>query len=121
MISIQAIPTYFDFQQATVEPPAHLYKILSVVDWEASQSQQKLQLPQEDDAFIHFSKEDQLIRILNKYWSNEAHCIVLKIHVGKLPGSLRFETNPGGSQKYYHLYEGFIPSTAIEKVAQITL
>ena len=39
--------------------------------------------------------------------------IVLKIYTDKLTGRLIYESNSGGSSKYYHLYNGFIPLNAV--------
>ena len=95
-----------------LDTPQYLYKILSAEDWNESQGSRTLELSLDDEDFIHFSKEDQLDRILDKYWADEA-AIVLKIDVAKLSGDLVYETNPGGSSKYYHLYDGEIPLDAI--------
>lgn len=98
---------------ANEEAPQYLYKILSKEDWIASQNQEHLQLPAADEAFIHFSLENQVERIVAKYWNGVPEFFVLKIDPKKLPGKMVFETNPGGSAKYYHLYEGAIPHNAI--------
>lgn len=93
--------------------PHYLYKVLSMEDWRKSQGLPSVSLPAADDDFIHFSREDQLDRLLTKYWADEAEFIILKIDTTKLPGKMVFEANPGGSSKYYHLYNGCIPSDAI--------
>lgn len=95
-----------------LDTPQFLYKILSAEDWDESQGSRAIELSLDDEDFIHFSKEDQLDRILDKYWADEA-AIVLKIDVSKLSGDLVYETNPGGSSKYYHLYDGEIPLDAV--------
>lgn len=95
------------------ETPKYLYKILSKHNWQSTQEKKIVALSADDDAFIHFSKEDQLERILGKYWSEEAEAVILKIDSSRLQGRLVYETNPGGSAKYYHLYEGVIPFQAI--------
>jgi peptide deformylase len=91
----------------------YLYKILSHRNWLATQNRATVQLSFEDDVFIHFSTEDQLERIIKKYWADEPQFAILKIESSQLEGRLVFEANPGGSTKYYHLYEGFIPFHAI--------
>lgn len=95
--------------------PSYLYKILSLEDWKLSQGDNVLHLASADTDFIHFSKQDQLDRILSKYWSG-LECVVLKIDVSKLSGNLVFEANPGGSAKYYHLYDGSIPINAVIEI-----
>ncbi len=100
------------------ETPQFLYKVLSAEDWKASQEQEVLHLPSADDAFIHFSREDQLDRLINKYWSNVSEFYVLKIDASKIPGDLVLEANPGGETKYYHLYNGSIPLNAVVETTQ---
>ena len=93
--------------------PAHLYKVISVENWEQSKNQDHLSLSQMDSDFIHFSTEKQLDRIINKFWKNEPEFFILKVNVKQLPGKFVFESNPGGTSKYYHLYNGFIPTSSI--------
>lgn len=96
--------------------PTFLYKILSIENWQKSQNLGTMKLSEDDAAFIHFSKEDQLERITSKYWAHIPKYVICKIEVSKLPGKLCFETNPGGSAKYYHLYNGSIPMDAVTEV-----
>jgi len=93
--------------------PKYLYKVLSKEDWKKSQGTESVKLSEADYHFIHLSKEDQLDRIIEKYWANIPEFVVLKIDTAKLPGKLIFEANPGGENKYYHLYSGSIPLSAV--------
>lgn len=95
------------------QSPQYLYKILSARNWQATQNSKSVQLSAEDGVFVHFSTEDQLERIIEKYWADRPQFVILKIDANKLEGKLAFETNPGGTTKYYHLYEGFIPFNSI--------
>lgn len=95
------------------EAPSYLYKVLSVENWKKSQSDLTVALSTDDKDFIHFSREDQLKRITSKYWAAVPEYVVLKVDTSKLAGKLVFEANPGGTSKYYHLYEGSIPLEAI--------
>lgn len=94
--------------------PQYLYKVLSMENWKASQGKQTVQLSEEDKDFIHFSTAEQLDRIIDKYWSDTPSYVILKVDVKKLPGEMKFEANPGGVNKYYHLYHGSIPFKAIK-------
>ncbi len=94
-------------------PPHYLYKIVSQENWKKSQEGNSLVLSEEDQLFIHFSTEDQVERILVKYWSNVHECTILKVATDRLSGNLVYEANPGGTSKYYHLYEGEIPLKAV--------
>ena len=93
--------------------PQYLYKVLSVEDWKKSQSMEVVKLTEVDQDFIHLAREDQLNRIVGKYWDEVPEYVVLKIDTKKLPGKLVFEANPGGENKYYHLYDGSIPLKAV--------
>jgi len=63
--------------------------------------------------FIHFATEDQLPHVIGKFYKNQDY-LVLKIVTEKLfTSGLVYETNPGGSVKYYHLYNAIIPWDAI--------
>lgn len=101
-----------------MQTPSFLYKILSNSDWIESQSQINLTLSPDDDEFIHFSTEDQLPRITQKYWSHVSDYVILKIDVSKLKGRLVYEANPGGTSKYYHLYDGAIPTEAVIQITR---
>lgn len=93
--------------------PQYLYKLLSIENWKKSQNMESVKLPDTDQDFIHFAREDQLDRIVRKYWDKITQYVVLKIDTKKLPGKLVFEANPGGENKYYHLYDGSIPLKAV--------
>jgi len=94
------------------EIPMYLYKIISPEQWQESQTKDALVLDKNDTEFIHFSTEEQVDRILNKFWANKPN-IVLKVDPQKLPGALILEANRPGGDKYYHLYDGAIPHSAI--------
>ena len=93
-------------------PPEYLYKVVSQEQWQMSRHHHKIVLPSMDDDFIHLAKEDQVAHIVRKFWDNKDH-IILKLATKKLVGRLIYETNPGGSTQYYHLYEGNIPLDAV--------
>lgn len=99
--------------EETNQFPQYLYKIISLRNWQATQSRKTAQLSTEDDAFIHFSTQNQLEKIIGKYWADASQFVILKIDCEKLEGRLVFETNPGGTTKYYHLYDGLIPFNSI--------
>ncbi len=94
-----------------------LYKVISTSQWK--NSEEHVSLSEMDREFIHFSKADQLDRIVNKFWRGENEYVILAIDPKLLPGDLVYETNPGGTSKYYHLYNGSIPKEAILHVEVI--
>jgi len=93
------------------ERPNFLYKVISRDDW--AKSCKAVHLSSTDADFIHLSTEDQLERIIEKYWASASEYVVLKIETAKLSGKLVLEANPGGTNQYYHLYNGSIPLSAI--------
>lgn len=93
--------------------PEYLYKILSKDNWEKSCDKKFIQLSADDNEFIHLATEEQLNSIIQKFWSNALEYFVLKLDRKQLKGRLVLEANPGGNNKYYHLYEGFIPMNAV--------
>ena len=96
----------------TQESPMFLYKIITVENWSANQDRQEIILSNDDRTFIHFSTKEQLPRILEKYWHDKAY-IVLKVNTEQLRGTLVLEPNRPGGDKYYHLYNGYIPTSAV--------
>lgn len=99
--------------------PKFLYKIISIQNWEESQPLDFVKLTEDDRQFVHLAKEDQLDRIIDKYWSSISKFIILKLETARLKGQIAFEANPGGHNKYYHLYNGKIPLKAVAEIRLI--
>lgn len=93
--------------------PKYLYKITTMDNWCESQGRSVLKLLIIDDDFIHLATEDQIGHVLKKFWSNYCDVVLLKLETAKLQGRLEYEVNPGGTNKYYHLYNGSIPREAV--------
>ncbi len=94
--------------------PKYLYKVISKEDWQKSIESGYVMPSSLDQAFIHLAKEDQISHVTEKFWKNKDY-LVLTLLTEKLNGKLVYETNPGGSAKYYHLYNGNIPLDAVIK------
>lgn len=91
----------------------YLYKILSQQDWQESQKLGYAKPLENDTDFVHLSEKDQIDRIVTKFWANRSDVVVVKIDPQKMLGKLVHEANPGGTTKYYHLYNGKIPLAAV--------
>jgi uncharacterized protein (DUF952 family) len=96
--------------------PSFLYKIISTEDWNMSNDQDSIKVSPMDESFIHLATDKQVDKIIEKFWAQESEVVVLKLDVTQLPGELKYEQNPGGSNKYYHLYSGSIPRSSIVAV-----
>lgn len=96
--------------------PRYLYKVLALDAWEESQKGEFLILSTDDEAFVHLSTSEQLDRIIGKYWADNPDYVILEIETQKLEGDLILEANPGGTNKYYHLYNAQIPIESVNKV-----
>mgnify|MGYP000081177397 CR=1 FL=1 len=92
--------------------PTYLYKIVSVEDWEKSQGKEYLVTGSIDSSFIHLATEEQVVPVAKKFWEGKSY-VVLRVDPKKMIGRLVYETNPGGTTHYYHLYEGKIPIEAV--------
>ena len=97
--------------------PELLCKIMPLGMWEVSLRMDHIVLSELDrsDGFVHFSTQDQLFKTVEKFFEGQ-EVVVALVDPSKLEGELRFETNPGGSTKYYHLYDGKVPMSSVVSV-----
>lgn len=112
-LGISALTEEVEMAQEQTPPPRYLYKILSVENWDKSRGKPEIALPSEDREFIHLAREDQLDRIIQKFWGGTPSFVVLKLETSRLKGKLVLESNPGGTTLFYHLYQGAIPRDAV--------
>jgi uncharacterized protein (DUF952 family) len=96
----------------TAETPQFLYKITSPQNWTQSQTAGYVLPNSIDTNYIHLATENQVPYVIKKFWSNQNY-VLLKLDPKKFEGKLIYELNPGGTQKFYHLYNGKIPLTAV--------
>lgn len=102
-------------EQAEMAIPTYLYIILQKNAWQKSIQEKVLLLGPENKQFIHLATDEQIPQITEKFFKGIDY-VILKIETKKMVGRLVYETNPGGSNKYFHLYEGVIPLESIEVV-----
>ena len=98
--------------------PPYLYKIVSPEEWQDSQLKNQVVTSSLDKDFIHLATESQLSHVAQKFWNSKDY-MILKLDSKKLIGHLNYETNPGGTTQYYHLYEGKIPLNAVVDVSTV--
>lgn len=113
MFLLQLIPLPTSLLGDVECAPKYLNKITTMDNWCESQQRPVLKLLIADDDFIHLATEEQIGHVLQKYWSDYCDVVVLKLETAKLQGRLEYEANPGGTNKYYHLYNGTIPREAV--------
>lgn len=99
--------------------PEYLYKVVSLEDWKKSQSQIFVVLSKDDTVFVHLAQKNQLDSIIEKFWSHASGYVVLEVSTSQLLGRLVYEANPGGTNKYYHLYEGSIPLNSVLEAKEV--
>ncbi len=89
---------------------------MAQADWQHSQTLGYLKPLNMDTDFIHMCTEEQIGTIVEKFWQDTTDIVIAKIDSQKLQGDLKYETNPGGKNKYYHLYNGSIPLDAVADI-----
>lgn len=98
---------------------SYLYLIVSKEVWDKSLKVGELLLPSHHKPFIHLAKEDQISHVTKKFWAGVDY-VILKIETEKMIGRLVYEVNPGGSNKYFHLYDGTIPLDAVTEATLVS-
>lgn len=111
--------TFFMFANEIEQPPKFLFKVMSLEDWKQSEGQKNVKLSSMDHDFIHLAEEGQVNKVIEKFWSKEKAFVVIKLDTSKLTGRLVLETNPKGTTKYYHLYDGKIPLDSVVDVKKV--
>ena len=110
---------FFSCHKSVTPAPKHLYKILAMDSWAESQKGDRLKLAWIDDTFIHLATDEQLDRVIEKFWGDKSSYVILTVDPTKFVGRLVHESNPGGTNKYYHLYNGHIPLAAVTHVRTV--
>lgn len=95
--------------------PQFLYKIVSQEDWQNSQGKKTLSLPAFDADFIHFATREQVGQVVRKFWANAEGFFLLRVAYDELEGDCVLEANPGGTNLYYHLYNGAIAMSSVKE------
>ncbi len=98
--------------QLQQENPDYLYRFVSLEQWQEIQLQNQVVNSSIDKDFIHLATKKQLNAVTQKFWNNKDH-IILKLASKIVKKRLLYETNSGGTTRYYHLYEGHIPLDAV--------
>lgn len=95
------------------EIPNTLYKILPYDKNTFNLNIDKLPFSENDTKFIHMSTERQLQSTIEKFFASDDSYVVYELDSSKLIGRVELEYNSKRTDKYYHIYDGYIPSIAI--------
>ena len=89
----------------------HVYKIFRTNDWIHFQNTGTFAGSVDDlrDGFIHLAKDDQVDRVIRKFFSTEEIVYIAGFLTSSMGDSLKWESNSPSGDIYPHLYE--IPLT----------
>jgi uncharacterized protein (DUF952 family) len=92
-----------------------IFKILRTAEWHAFQHAGLFAGSLDDlrDGFIHFSAAEQVSGTLEKYFSNEAEVVILRVAAAPLGDALKWEASRDGAL-FPHLYRPLALSEAGE-------
>jgi uncharacterized protein (DUF952 family) len=98
-----------------------IYKLLRSDEWAIAQSTGLLRGSEADkiDGFIHLSTAEQVAETARKHFSRVNPLYLATVDETALGADLRYEPSRGGA--LFPHYYGFIPLSAIEKVAIVPL
>ncbi len=100
-----------------MQVPEVLIKVVSRETWEKSQTSEVLP-PQELDIkhnYIHLATKEQVDWVISKFWGGKEY-VLLYLDPNKLKGTLKYESNTSKTSKFFHLYDGNIPLSSIQKI-----
>lgn len=72
------------------------------------------------EGFIHMSQAHQVQGVLERYYKNVNHLLLLHIDETKLTADLKFELSPSVNQEFPHLF-GVLNLSAVTKVEPISI
>lgn len=116
IVVLAACFLYLTIGGSKEQVPDTLYLVVSPAEWQESQQAGKMVLSSFHEPFIHLSTEEQYPKVIQKFWNGKDY-ILLEVDPTLIKGRLELETNPGGSNRYYHLYEGEIPLNACRPIS----
>ena len=98
---------------APVGADESVYKILTLGEWEGCQGKDRLPLGKDDKNFIHLAEAHQVEPIARKFFPHDQRLVIVELDPAQLPVRLVHESNPGGTALFYHLYQGYLPFSAV--------
>ncbi len=83
---------------------SEIYHITTTDQWQKALEQgQYVSETFDEEGFIHFSLESQVLDTANRYYSGTLGLVLLKVNTSKLAAVLKYETSTSG-EEFPHLY-----------------
>jgi uncharacterized protein (DUF952 family) len=90
-----------------------IFKIVHAAEWRAAETARVYpgSAKDEEDGFLHFSTEDQLMGTLTRYYANAHDLVLIAVNADVFGDTLKYEASTAGAL-YPHLY-GALPLSAV--------
>jgi uncharacterized protein (DUF952 family) len=96
-----------------------IYHVTTLLNWQKAKEQGfYITDSLNTEGFIHASKQEQVMGVLERYYKNQTELILLHIDEEKLTSPLKYEIAPSINEAFPHVY-GKINLEAIIKVSNI--
>lgn len=83
----------------------YIYHIAARSDWESAQQSGLYVVPSlKEEGFIHCSMEDQVVRVLERFYGDRKDLVVLCIDSRRLASQLVYEWAPSMEATFPHVY-----------------
>lgn len=93
----------------------HIYHITSFYDWELQSAYGEYIHPSlAEEGFIHMSTEDQVPKVLERYYDGVSGLVVLKVKTSQLKNELKYEKAPSDGDNYPHLFGSLNVDAVVE-------
>ncbi len=97
----------------------YIYHIAAQADWDRAKESGLYAVPSlKEEGFIHCSMEDQVARVLDRFYSGRKDVVVLCIDSRKLTSQLVYEWAPSMEATFPHVY-GAINTDSVTEVFSV--
>ena len=97
----------------------YIYHIAALADWNRAKESGYYEVPSlKEEGFIHCSMEDQVPRVVDRFYSDRKDIVVLCIDSRKLKSQLVYEWAPSMEATFPHVY-GPINTDSVKEVLSV--
>ena len=97
----------------------YIYHIAAKADWDRAKESGLYEVPSlKEEGFIHCSMEEQVERVIDRFYSGRNDLVVLCIDSRKLTSQLVYEWAPSMEATFPHVY-GAINTDAVTEVLSV--